>query len=91
MPDYREVDEDFKTTKDKDIIESHNAKKEDANANIIEDDSKDDYEEICYMCRRPESIAGKMIHIPMENVCMCIDCMERSFNKIGRASCRERV
>ena len=83
MPDYREVDEDFKTTKDKDIIESHNAKKEDANANIIEDDSKDDYEEICYMCRRPESIAGKMIHIPMENVCMCIDCMERSFNMMN--------
>lgn len=23
-----------------------------------------DYEEICYLCRRPESKAGKMIHIP---------------------------
>ncbi len=42
-------------------------------------DRKDDYEDICYMCRRPESKAGKMLHIPNTEMCICIDCMERSF------------
>ena len=32
------------------------------------------------MCRRPESKTGRMLHIPgMNNMCICIDCMERSF------------
>ena len=25
------------------------------------DEKKDEYEEICYICRRPESVAGQMI------------------------------
>ena len=43
-----------------------------------EDEQK--YEDVCYMCRRPESKTGRMLHIPgMNNMCICIDCMERSF------------
>ena len=43
-----------------------------------EDEPK--YEDVCYMCRRPESKTGRMLHIPnMNNMCICIDCMERSF------------
>ena len=38
--------------------------------NIEEDD--DGYEDICYICRRPESKAGKMIHIP-QNICICAE------------------
>ena len=44
---------------------------------------KDDYEYICYMCRRPESVAGKLIHLPMENICICPDCMEKSFSMMN--------
>nr|WP_291234688.1 ATP-dependent Clp protease ATP-binding subunit ClpX [Frisingicoccus sp.] len=44
---------------------------------------KDDYEDICYMCRRPESVAGKLIHLPMENICICPDCMEKSFSMMN--------
>lgn len=73
MPDYREVDEEFKDTKDEKQIEE------------VKDtqDKDNEYEEICYMCRRPESVAGKMIHIPMENICICSDCMERSFKMMN--------
>ena len=28
------------------------------------EDSDDDYEKICFICRRPESVAGKMIELP---------------------------
>ena len=83
MPDYREVDEDFKGKKDSDPVESVDSEKEIPKAEVIEEDSKDEYEEMCFMCRRPESVAGKMIHIPLENVCLCSDCMERSLSMMN--------
>ena len=39
----------------------------------------DDYEKICFMCRRPESVAGKMIDLP-NNISVCSDCMQKSFD-----------
>ena len=44
-----------------------------------------DYEDICYICRRPESKAGKMIHIP-NNICICSDCMQKTFDSMGSMS-----
>lgn len=41
----------------------------------------DDYEKICYMCRRPESKAGKMVEMP-GNICVCMDCMQKTFDSI---------
>ena len=46
----------------------------------VNDDSE--YEDICYICRRPESKAGKMIHIP-NNICICADCMQKTFDSMG--------
>ncbi|MBE5906156.1 MAG: ATP-dependent Clp protease ATP-binding subunit ClpX [Lachnospiraceae bacterium] len=48
------------------------------------DDIKDDkgYEEVCYICRRPESKAGRMLRIP-HNICICVDCMQRTFDTMG--------
>lgn len=42
----------------------------------------DDYEDICYICRRPESKVGKMIKIP-NNICICSDCMQKTFDTIN--------
>ncbi len=50
------------------------------NINIEEDDDK--YEDICYICRRPESKAGKMIRIP-QNICICSECMQKTFDSIN--------
>lgn len=48
----------------------------------VEEGKKDgDYEEICYMCHRPESKAGKMIHIPGQ-FSLCMDCLQKSFNSM---------
>ncbi len=46
------------------------------------DDNKD-YEEICYLCRRPESKVGKMIHIPNQ-ISICSDCMQKTFDTINK-------
>lgn len=50
--------------------------------NKSEQNQEDEYEEICYICHRPESIAGKMIHIP-NNICICKDCMQRTFDSMA--------
>ena len=41
-----------------------------------------EYENICYICRRPEHIAGKMIRIP-NNICICQDCMQKTFDSMN--------
>ncbi len=58
-------------------------------ADIIEKDDKekkeDDYERYCYMCRRPESTAGKLITIP-GNVHICSDCMQKTFDSLNNGN-----
>ena len=51
---------------------------------VVEDNKKDDdeYEKICFMCHRPESIAGKMMDLP-NNICICSDCMQKSFDAMN--------
>lgn len=48
------------------------------------DNNKDnsEYEDVCYICRRPESKVGKMIRIP-NNICICSDCMQKTFDTIN--------
>ena len=56
---------------------------EDQNKNIVDDTNKNnDYEDICYICRRPESVAGKMIHI-QQGICICNDCMQKTFDTMN--------
>ncbi len=47
------------------------------------DKNHDDYDEVCYLCRRPESVAGKMVHIP-NNISICSDCMQKTFDTINK-------
>ena len=48
----------------------------------MSENNNEKFEEICYMCRRPESVAGKMIHI-QENICICNDCMQKTFDTMN--------
>ena len=48
----------------------------------VKDHKDDDYQELCFVCRRPESTAGKMIHLP-NNICVCNDCMQKSFDTMA--------
>ena len=40
------------------------------------------YENYCQMCRRPESVAGKMIQLP-NDFCVCNDCLQKTFDSIN--------
>lgn len=43
---------------------------------------KDEYERYCYLCRRPESIAGKLTNLP-NNIHICQDCMQKTFDNFN--------
>ena len=45
-------------------------------------DNKKELEDVCYICHRPESTAGKMIHIP-NNIAICKDCMQKTFDSMA--------
>ncbi len=45
--------------------------------------SEDEYEKICYICRRPESKAGPMIQMP-GNMSLCHDCMQKAFDAVTK-------
>ncbi|MEG2230696.1 MAG: AAA family ATPase, partial [Lachnospiraceae bacterium] len=62
-------------TKDKEIKEEE-----------TKDDKKSDdneYEEVCFICRRPESKAGKMFQLP-NHICICSDCMHKTMDTVSQ-------
>ena len=51
---------------------------------ITEEENKNsDYEDVCFVCRRPESKAGKMFKLP-NNICVCNDCMHKTMETVSQ-------
>ena len=50
---------------------------------IMEEEKKT--EDVCQMCRRSESKAGKMIKI-QKNICICVDCMQKSLDMMNSSN-----
>ncbi len=49
-----------------------------------EKDSHDnDYEDVCFICRRPESKAGRMFRLP-NHICVCDDCMHKTMDTVSQ-------
>ena len=49
----------------------------------------DGYEDVCFICRRPESKAGKMFKMP-GNMTICMDCMQKTIFTKDRFYLKER-
>ncbi len=49
------------------------------------EDSKkgSDYEDVCFMCRRSESVTGRMFKLP-NNMCLCNDCMHKTMDMVNQ-------
>ncbi|MCM1284384.1 MAG: ATP-dependent Clp protease ATP-binding subunit ClpX [Muribaculaceae bacterium] len=65
-------------------MSDHQNNEETKNLPPEDGNSHGDYEDICYMCRRPESAAGRMIHI-QPNICICKDCMQKTFDAMNNS------
>lgn len=53
----------------------------DVNTGNSDATEEDEYEKICYVCRRPESKCGKLFNLP-GNACVCVDCLEKTFSSM---------
>lgn len=62
--------EEIKTTEPEEKAETENTHKDD-----------DEYEKVCYVCRRPESKAGSMISMP-GGMNFCHECMQKAFDTV---------
>lgn len=76
--DFREINEN----EDIEMIQSAEDFGEEAEETKETTDKTDDYENICYICRRPESSAGKMIRI-YGGLTICTDCMQRTMDTMN--------
>ena len=46
---------------------------------------EDEYEKVCYVCRRPESKAGPMVSMP-GGMNLCHDCMQKAFDSVTKGN-----
>ncbi len=67
--------------KDNNNVNDIDNKNADNSTDTSTTEKKDEYEKVCYVCRRTESRAGKMINMG-NNIYICPDCMQRSFDAI---------
>lgn len=76
--DFREVVSEEETDIEKSDVEKTSVEE----TKDTQKKEENEYEDICYICRRPESRAGKMIKIP-NDICICADCMQKTFDSMN--------
>ena len=84
---YKEVTDAEKTivTEKEDASSVTETEAEDtSDSNDTEDaKKKSEYEDVCFICRRPESKAGKMFKLP-NNITVCSDCMHKTMDTVSQ-------
>ena len=50
---------------------------------MSDQERNDEYEDICMLCKRPESVAGKMFKL-YQNACICSDCMHMTMDTMSQ-------
>ncbi len=64
------------------VVSDHGDRGQDVKSE--EDDGPDkDYEDVCFICRRPESKTGKMFRLP-NHICVCDDCMHKTMDTVSQ-------
>lgn len=84
---YKEVSDAEKTIvteKKEDSSVSETAEGDASNKKETESPKKEsEYEDVCFICRRPESKAGKMFKLP-NNITVCSDCMHKTMDTVSQ-------
>ena len=74
MSDFQ--DNDNQTTDDQSTETRQGPTKE-------QEEKNSEYEDVCFVCRRPESKAGKMFRLP-NHICVCDDCMHKTMDAVSQ-------
>jgi len=77
MSDLYDNDE-FKEVTDTEVVSET-----DMNEKNTSDTDSNEYEDVCFVCRRPESKTGKMFKLP-NNICVCNDCMHKTMETVSQ-------
>ena len=72
-----------KTTKKEEIKEEVKEETENSDADVVDEEKKEDFEDICFLSRSPDSKVGKMLHLP-NNIHICQNCMQKVFDSMGK-------
>lgn len=81
-----EEEEDFEEDTDEDRsgnMDLDSGKKEKEDKGKKDDDGADEYESVCFICRRPESVTGKQFKMP-NHICVCNDCMHKTMDAVSQ-------
>ncbi len=73
--EFDELDEKDTAVADETEVKTENGEKKES--------KESDYEDVCFMCRRPEHITGKMFQLP-NNICICNDCMHKTMDTVSQ-------
>lgn len=63
--------------------EAKEEKDKTTDSNENQDNDNNEYEDVCFVCRRPESKAGKMFKMP-NHICVCDDCMHKTMDAVSQ-------
>ena len=76
-PENEDLEKDVETS---DLTEGHPDASDTKKAGKSDNS---EYEDVCFICRRPESKAGKMFKLP-NNICVCNDCMHKTMETVSQ-------
>ncbi len=77
--DISEEDETSKESSD----ETSEEKTKDEKTTEEDYDKDTEYEDVCFICRRPESKAGRMFKLP-NHISVCSDCMHKTMDTVSQ-------
>lgn len=80
--DSQPDEDDFEEDDDREETASDNDRKRE-NSRQTDSDQDDEYENVCFVCRRPESKTGKQFKLP-NNICVCNDCMHKTMDAVSQ-------
>lgn len=66
-------------------VEPIDENKEEVKGTDKKENNPEEFEQVCYLCHRPERVAGRMIQIP-GSICICQDCMQKTFDTMGNTT-----
>ena len=96
MTDFIKDDERQEVEEIEEILEADEVEEieeieelEESGENTPAEEDKE-YEEVCFVCHRPESKAGKMFHMPGP-ICVCEDCMRKTMEAASQVDYQQMM
>lgn len=82
LGDLDDLDEDYEEHYEEEEVIPSSISSKSKESDKSDDDGKE-YEDVCFVCRRPESKTGKQFRLP-NNICVCNDCMHKTMDTVSQ-------